>query len=174
MALDNPVIPGFLKMVGYVPGAFGKWHLGEKIELSPLKRGFDEFYGFLGRGGHSYFNFDPDSVEKFGGPIYRGLEALQNEEGYLTDLLTDEAVAFIQRNKEVPFFVIWPIMRFIIPSKRRKGRPINIDKPRRLIRNIKGLPKAPSAPIWPCWNIWIAEWGGCWKPIKKRELRIIP
>ncbi|MFT6059045.1 MAG: arylsulfatase A-like enzyme [Lentimonas sp.] len=104
MALDNLIIPVFLKPAGYVSGAFGKWHLGEKIELSPLKRGFDEFYGFLGRGGHSYFNFDPDNVEKFGGAIYRGLEALPTKKGYLTDLLTDEAIAFIQRNKEGPFF----------------------------------------------------------------------
>ncbi len=104
MSLDNHIIPFFLKPAGYVSGAFGKWHLGTEIEKSPLKRGFDEFYGFLGRGGHDYFNFDPDSGEKFGGSIYRGLEALQNEKGYLTDILTDEAVAFIRKHKTEPFF----------------------------------------------------------------------
>ena len=104
MSMDNHIIPFFLKPAGYVSGAFGKWHLGTEIEQSPLKRGFDDFYGFLGRGAHDYFNFDPSSSQKFGGPIYRGLEPLQNEKGYLTDMLTDEAVDFIKRNKQGPFF----------------------------------------------------------------------
>ena len=40
---------------GYATGMFGKWHLGYKPEFHPLKRGFDEFFGFLG-GAHRYLD----------------------------------------------------------------------------------------------------------------------
>ena len=39
---------------GYVTGLVGKWHLGEAAAFHPRRRGFDEFFGFLG-GGHTYF-----------------------------------------------------------------------------------------------------------------------
>ena len=37
-----------LKAAGYHTGAIGKWHLGSNPEYQPWRRGFDEFYGFLG------------------------------------------------------------------------------------------------------------------------------
>ncbi len=43
-----------LKAVGYQTALVGKWHLGSKPNMHPQKRGFDEFFGFLG-GAHSYF-----------------------------------------------------------------------------------------------------------------------
>jgi len=50
---NEPTIAERLKKIGYATGMFGKWHLGFKPELQPMKRGFDEFFGFLG-GAHSY------------------------------------------------------------------------------------------------------------------------
>ena len=98
LPLAETIFPQFLKPAGYVCGAFGKWHLGLTREYSPCARGFDEFYGFLGRGAHDYFELDnPDS------PLYRGFEPTQDE-GYLTTRLTDEAVSFIQRHKDRSFF----------------------------------------------------------------------
>ena len=77
----------------------GKWHLGPTPEWSPALRGFDEVFGFLGRGAHDYFKLnDPDD------PIYRGTNAVQ-ETGYLTDRLGEEAVSFISRHKNEPFFL---------------------------------------------------------------------
>ena len=102
--LDETFFPQHLKAGGYVSGAFGKWHLGAEIQYHAVKRGFDYFYGFMGRGAHDYWNHDPDADEDFCGPIYRNLDVLPNEEGYLTTLLTDEAVSFIQREKDRPFF----------------------------------------------------------------------
>lgn len=104
MPLDETWIPMHLKQGGYVSGAFGKWHLGLTEEYNAVNRGFDYFYGFMGRGAHDYFNHDPDSSEKFDGPLYRNLEVLRNEEGYLTNLITKEAVDFIHREKDNPFF----------------------------------------------------------------------
>lgn len=103
MPLDERFLPMHLNPHGYVSGAFGKWHLGLTEEYNPVNRGFDYFYGFMGRGAHDYWNHTPDNDKKFGGPVYRNLEVLQNEEGYMTTMLTKEAVAFIHREKEKPF-----------------------------------------------------------------------
>jgi arylsulfatase A-like enzyme len=64
-----------------------------------MNRGFDEFYGFMGRGAHPYF--DHSDMDH---PIYRGLTPIQ-EKGYLTTRITEEAIDFISRHKEDPFFL---------------------------------------------------------------------
>jgi len=87
-----------LKKAGYVTGLVGKWHLGSAEQFHPQKRGFDEFFGFLG-GAHSYF---PD--KGMAGGILRGTEKVIEKE-YLTDALAREAVAFIERHKAKPFFL---------------------------------------------------------------------
>ena len=102
------IFPGYLPD-DYVSSAIGKWHLGldedyPELKWHALNRGFDECYKFMGRGGHSYFNLRSDSDGKFMGPIYRNRERI-NDEGYMTTRLTEEAVAFIDRNKETPFFL---------------------------------------------------------------------
>lgn len=97
--LDEVFIPQRLKPAGYVSGALGKWHLGLTEEYHAMNRGFDEFYGFMGRGAHPYF--DHSDMEH---PIYRGLTPIK-EEGYLTTRITEEAVDFINRHKAEPFFL---------------------------------------------------------------------
>jgi arylsulfatase A-like enzyme len=104
MPLEEIWFPMHLKPGGYRCGAFGKWHLGLTAEYNAVNRGFDYFYGFMGRGAHDYWNHDPESEKKFGGPVYRNLDILENEEGYLTTLITKEAVEFIHREKDNPFF----------------------------------------------------------------------
>ena len=98
LPLSERIFPQFLKPAGYVCGAFGKWHLGLTSEYNPAARGFDEFYGFQGRGAHDYYKLDdPES------PLYRNLDPIKDH-GYLTTRLTDEAVSFIRRHKGRPFF----------------------------------------------------------------------
>jgi arylsulfatase A-like enzyme len=91
-----------LKALGYTTSLVGKWHLGELPKFSPLKRGFDEFWGFLG-GAHDYFR--ADSIEKpMTGPIqcnYKEPAPLT----YLTDDQGNECVDFIRRQKDRPFFL---------------------------------------------------------------------
>jgi len=97
--LEEVFFPQHLQPGGYVCGALGKWHMGLTEAYHPVKRGFDEFYGFLGRGAHDYFRLnDPEH------PIYRGLKTIRDE-GYLTDRITEEAVSFIRRHKARPFFL---------------------------------------------------------------------
>ncbi|VGO17459.1 Arylsulfatase [Pontiella desulfatans] len=94
-----------LKTAGYTTGIIGKWHLGSAAPFHPNRRGFDFFYGFR-EGGHDYFRID--TIEA--GEQHYLLPLERNNmpavfEGYLTDTLTDEAVGFIERSKEQPFFL---------------------------------------------------------------------
>jgi arylsulfatase A-like enzyme len=102
MAQSEKLFPRFLKPAGYTGAAYGKWHIGLTLEQSPVGRGFDEWYGFLGRGAHDYF--DLASKNEDVGPMYRNGREIKDE-GYMTTRLTDEAVAFIRRQKANPFFV---------------------------------------------------------------------
>lgn len=102
MPLTEITMADILKKNGYATGAFGKWHLGLDAPYHPNKRGFDEFYGFLGHGGHDYFNLKPTEARY--DSIWRNQEVIE-ETGYLTDNLGREAVAFIRKNEKRPFFL---------------------------------------------------------------------
>ena len=86
-----------LKQLGYATALIGKWHLGFGPAQHPLRRGFDEFFGFLD-GSHVYFGVDPVV------PLYRGW-AEHVERAYLTRAFARESVAFIRRQAERPFFL---------------------------------------------------------------------
>lgn len=94
LPVTETTLADHLKAAGYATGLVGKWHLGSKPELHPQKRGFDEFFGFLG-GAHSYF-------ETAG--ILRGTVPVK-EMDYTTDAFGREAVAFIDRHQSQPWFL---------------------------------------------------------------------
>lgn len=94
LPVSEKTIADRLKAAGYKTGLVGKWHLGNQPAMHPQKRGFDEFFGFLG-GAHDYFR---------SGSILRGTE-LVKESAYLTDAFGREAVAFIDRHKAEPWFL---------------------------------------------------------------------
>jgi arylsulfatase A-like enzyme len=87
-----------LKEAGYATGWFGKSHLGVTPAHHPQRRGFDEFYGFLG-GAHRYVDAQAESNN----PILKGTEIVRNP-GYLTEEFATEAVDFIERKKQAPWF----------------------------------------------------------------------
>ncbi len=93
-----------LRKQGYATAVIGKWHVGIEPEYHPLKRGFDEFYGFLGHGAHDYF--DLKITSEFNS-IYRNEKPI-NDTGYLTDNLARESVSFIERHRNQPFFLYLP------------------------------------------------------------------
>lgn len=99
--LDQKLIPEYLKTLGYRSIVLGKWHQGGADRFHPLKRGFDEFYGFRG-GARSFW---PNKKPGFLNQMERGFGNFKEHEGYLTDVLADEACAFIERNQDNPFFV---------------------------------------------------------------------
>lgn len=110
------ILPDYLRERGYRTALVGKWHLGRTRETHPMSHGFDEFVGFS-PGATGYFvepspgdEWLPDPVP--GAPagffpmrLERGYEREERSGGYLTDILTDEAVAFIDRNRDRPFFL---------------------------------------------------------------------
>ena len=86
------ILPQPLRDAGYATAMFGKWHLGQKDDFHPAKRGFDE--AIVSNGKHFNFVTDPP-VEYPKGQ-------------YLADFLTDRSVEFITKNKDKPFFLYLP------------------------------------------------------------------
>jgi len=86
---SHPTLPSLLKKSGYGTTLVGKWHLGNLPDFSPLKSGYDRFFGIWG-GGADYFNHGPES--RF--PLYEQ-ETPVERHGYMTDLLGDRAVQTI-------------------------------------------------------------------------------
>ena len=94
---EHPTLPSLLKASGYHTALMGKWHLGYPPTFSPLRSGYDEYFGPMA-GGVDYFTHCASNGEH---DLYRGEEEFK-EEGYLTDLLSKGAVDYIERMGQVP------------------------------------------------------------------------
>jgi arylsulfatase A-like enzyme len=99
LPVDQVTLAQTLKDAGYVTGMAGKWHLGNRPEMHPTRRGFDTFLGFLG-GAHPY-----NAVGQGPNAVQRGTAPVEKVD-YLTDAFTREAVTFIDRQATAhkPFF----------------------------------------------------------------------
>jgi len=97
LPVAEPTLAERLKAKGYATGMVGKWHLGFRPELLPTRRGFDEFFGFLG-GMRSYF------PRPKADPILRG-ETPVAEKEYLTTAFGREAADFVERHQSQPFLL---------------------------------------------------------------------
>ena len=98
---SHPTLPSLLKRAGYGTTLVGKWHLGFLPTFSPLKSGYDHFFGIWG-GSSDYFNHGPGSPT----PLYEQ-EVPVERHGYMTNLLGDRAVQTVEgyaRSKE-PFLL---------------------------------------------------------------------
>jgi arylsulfatase A-like enzyme len=109
LPLDQVTIAETLKNAGYKTGCVGKWHLGAHASYHPNKRGFQDYFGHLG-GGHNYFDHNQFKLnpmkakQEYFLPILRNEEPVEVNE-YLTNVFGHEAAAFIEKNKENPFFL---------------------------------------------------------------------
>jgi arylsulfatase A-like enzyme len=92
-----------LKKQGYATAIFGKWHLGYERKFLPHRFGFDESFYFLG-GNVDYFTHKELSPLP---ALYRGDKPVERE-GYMTHLITEDALDFIDRRKAQPFFLYLP------------------------------------------------------------------
>ena len=64
LPLDQVTVGDYMKKLGYRTAIFGKWHMGNADCFHPLKRGFDEFYGFRG-GARSYNEYDEKNINSY-------------------------------------------------------------------------------------------------------------
>ncbi|MEW6357386.1 MAG: arylsulfatase [Planctomycetota bacterium] len=101
---EDVTVAEVLKAAGYATGIIGKWGLGEPETTGiPNRKGFDEWFGYLNQGhAHNYYpGYLWKNKEKF---ILEG-----NQDGrkgqYSHDLFTAEAIGFIRRHKNNPFFL---------------------------------------------------------------------
>ena len=97
---DEPLLPERLQDLDYRTGLVGKWHLGETLpEHHPMERGFDFFFGMLG-GSHAYW----PTLEK--NRLLRGKDKpTEIRTPYLTDWFTLEALDFMGKGSEQPWFL---------------------------------------------------------------------
>ena len=105
---------------GYRTALFGKWHLGYHAAYNPTRHGFDEFRGFVSGNLDYHSHLDMMRREDW----WNGSE-LEDDAGYLTDLITEYAVAFIEAQDDAPFLLYLahhaPTIRFRVRTIRPSG-----------------------------------------------------
>ncbi|MEM6633669.1 MAG: sulfatase-like hydrolase/transferase [Bacteroidota bacterium] len=105
LPLQEKTIADHLNPLGYQSIILGKWHLGHADRYHPLNRGFDEFYGFRD-GARSYFPLSQkETYTRPSKQLEKGFGKYVEPEEYLTDALASDACSFMERNREVPFFI---------------------------------------------------------------------
>ncbi len=114
-------LPQLLKGNGYATALVGKWHLGWTAAFSPRAHGFDQFFGFKNGFTDFYHHTDGDGRA----------DLFENDSpvevpGYMTDLITERSVRFIEQSARRPFFIDvafnaahWP---YQVPDKPSKAR----------------------------------------------------
>lgn len=119
-------LPQLMKNAGYATALVGKWHLGWKPEFSPLRHGFDYFFGFKAGFIDFYTHTTPDTPGG-GSDLYEN-DAAVEVPGYMTDLITERALRFIEQHTTRPFFIEmaynaphWPYQVPDKPSVARDG-----------------------------------------------------
>jgi arylsulfatase A-like enzyme len=111
-------LPQLLKNTGYSTGLIGKWHLGYADNQSPAAHGFDYFFGFKS-GYIDYYQHTNGLGEE---DLWENATVIQ-QDGYMTDLITQRSLAFIRDNSTRPFFLSvqynaahWPYQPPDMPS----------------------------------------------------------
>lgn len=97
MQAEELTLAECFRSAGYSTGCFGKWHNGRHLSMHPNGQGFDEFVGFCGGHWNSYFD----------APLERNGQPFESR-GYITDVLTDAAISFIDQQGNDPWFCYVP------------------------------------------------------------------
>ncbi len=97
---EYPSIATLMKAAGYQTVLIGKWHLGSLSQHSPVKNGFDYFFGFHSGAGDYISHKGHEGKHD----LYEN-DALVYPKGYLTDLFAQKAIEFIKQKHNKPFFL---------------------------------------------------------------------
>ena len=106
MAPSEFTLAEMLKKVNYTTGIFGKWHLGDNYPSRPSDQGFDEslihLAGGIGQVGDfpNYFKMETSYFD----PVLWHNNQQEAYKGYCSDIFTDNAIGFIEKNQNQPFF----------------------------------------------------------------------
>jgi arylsulfatase len=106
MSTNEITIAEMLKQANYKTGIFGKWHLGDNYPSRPMDQGFDEsvihLSGGMGQVGDitTYFKGDKSYFD----PILWHNGKQEAYKGYCSDIFTEQAIKYIEKNKNTPFF----------------------------------------------------------------------
>lgn len=106
MSDSEVTIAEMLKQVDYKTGIFGKWHLGDNYPSRPSDQGFDEslihLAGGMGQVG-DFTNFFKKETSYFDPTLWHNNQQ-ESYEGYCSDIFTNKAIDFIEKNHNKPFF----------------------------------------------------------------------
>jgi arylsulfatase A-like enzyme len=131
MPTEQVTLAERLKALGYATGAVGKWHLGSSPGCAPNGQGFDRFFGFhagcVDNYSHTFYWEAPHFHD-----LWRDDQEVHEDGTYLTDLVTREAVRFIDEHRAGPFFLY---VAYNLPH-------YPMQAPQRLLRGFEGLPPA--------------------------------
>jgi arylsulfatase A len=97
---NERMIPQYLKPAGYVSTSIGKWG---QLPLDPSDFGFDEYLRFTGSG--IYWSKSEKSIKY----KMNGTESTMKENEYMPDLMHNQLVSFMTKNKNKPFFAYYPL-----------------------------------------------------------------
>ena len=111
LASSEVTIAEMLKPLGYATAIFGKWHLGDHPDFSPLNNGFDQFFGILYSNDMWPYHPLQDSIFDFG-PLElfenRSILDTLRDQSDLTVQITERSVGFIEDHSDQPFFLYVP------------------------------------------------------------------
>ena len=101
----HPTLPSLLRKAGYGTTLLGKWHMGWLPDYSPLKSGYDHFFGYRG-GAIDYFTHKAGNAQSDRDDLWDG-DVKVHEHGYLTDLLATHAITSIDdyAKAQKPFLI---------------------------------------------------------------------
>ena len=118
-------------MRGYLTAMIGKWHLGLRPEVGPRRFGFDFSYGYF------HGQIDPYTHRYHGGEqTWHRNDQYVEEKGHVTDLMTDEAVKFIETTAQAA----------VLSLDRSCDAALSAGRGGQVARRLQGHDQGPVAP----------------------------
>jgi len=114
LSREEVTVASQLKVAGYATKIIGKWHCGDQPEFLPTRHGFDEYFGIPYSNDMGMQSDRPDNPPL---PVVRNEKVVQEQPDQrgITERYTEEAVSFIDRHKDEPFFLYLAHMYVHVP-----------------------------------------------------------